>query len=151
MKYLGFSLLLILVSTCSNSEVNTNDAKSDQEAAKFLKGTENLLTIEGDNPILVFKNYAESTASKKIVFDKENINSLLETAANYAQLVIIVEDHTIVKVENLGNCKTSGSWGACMPFGEAYIKSGEFEERADYINQIIGKPDSQKRTAYLFP
>lgn len=150
MKFLGIFLIVAVLGACSNNEPSAGAAKSNQEAAKFLKGTENLLTIEGDNPILVFKNYAESEASKKIVFDKENINSLLKTASEYAQLVIIVEDHTIVKVENLDNCKASGSWGACMPFGEAYIKRGAFEERADYINQIIGKPDSQKRVAYLF-
>ena len=63
---------------------------------------------------------------------------------------IISGNHTIITVIDYDNCKQSASWGACMPFTEGYIKKGKLEHQEDYMNNIVGLPDSQKRTAYLF-
>ena len=48
------------------------------------------------------------------------------------------------------DCIQSGSWGACMPYAKGYIKKGSLIEKEDYINNIIGIPDSQLRKVYLF-
>jgi len=37
-----------------------------------------------------------------------------------------------------------------MPHAEGYIKKGGLTYKKDYINNIIGLPDAQERTMYLF-
>ena len=90
-------------------------------------------------------------AYKKFTFSKYNIQSAIDEIAKYKHALIIVGRHTIAKITDAPNCKESGSWGACMPFGAGLIqKSGVLEPREDYINYIIGTPDSQERILYLF-
>ena len=64
--------------------------------------------------------------------------------------IIIVENHTIVKFSDIKKCNYSGSWGMCMPYGEGYIQNGGLKSTNDFINNIIGKPDAQKRVMYIF-
>lgn len=114
---------------------------------------EDISTLEKDtspNPIEAFKAIAKTNAKKTILINKENIVSSLEEAKGYKYVLITVGLHTIVKVTDLSNCKISASWGACMPYAEGYVKKGSLQPKADYVNNIIGTPDSQERTLYLF-
>ncbi|MCF8365770.1 MAG: hypothetical protein K9H16_08315 [Bacteroidales bacterium] len=102
-------------------------------------------------PLINIKILADSNADKKIELTKENILAALDEIGKYKNAVIIVGIHTIVKITDAKNCKQSGAWAACMPFGSGLIqKSGAFISSEDYINNIMGIPDSQKRTLYLF-
>jgi hypothetical protein len=64
--------------------------------------------------------------------------------------IVVVEQHTFAKFSDTKKCNMSGSWGACMPYAEGYIQSGGLKGINDYINNIIGKPDAQNRTLYIF-
>jgi hypothetical protein len=117
-------------------------------ATNFLKDVKSLNKVK--KPIKTFIIQAEKIADKTVVFSKENIQNILDEAANYKGFIIVVADHTIIKIDDIKNCKPSGSWGACMPFAKGYIKKGELQYQEDYCNFIIGTPNNQKRVAYFF-
>ncbi len=132
--------------------VNTKEVKSNSVVGS-IDLLEDMSALEKDtspNPIESFKTSAKSNAKKIILINKENIVSSLEEAKGYKHAVMTVGIHTIVKVTDLSNCKTSASWGACMPYAEGYVKKGSLQPKADYVNNIIGIPDSQERSLYLF-
>lgn len=117
----------------------------------FLSDSRSLENTEFSRPIAKFKALAETAAAKKTDLTKENIQEILTEAKSYKYLVITTGDHTIVKVTDLDMCLSSGSWGACMPYGEGYIsRQGNLEFQQDHLNNIIGTPGSQVRTAYFF-
>ncbi|HHN47839.1 MAG TPA: hypothetical protein ENN08_02720 [Bacteroidales bacterium] len=102
-------------------------------------------------PVAGIAELAIDQASKSIEFTKENIASVLAEARNYKNIIIITGKHTIVKVTDLDKCIQSGAWGVCMPEGAGYVqKSGKLNKMEGYINNIIGLPDAQKRTAFFF-
>lgn len=157
MKHLLWVIAIPCFLACSNETVESKQpsekSKSPANSSlvdQFLANTSFLEEVEGDNPIESLAIIAEKQANQKINFGKNNIKSVLKQAKEYSGFFIIVENHTIVKIDDLDNCNPSGSWNACMPFGEGYIKKGKLVQREDYINNIIGLPDSQQRTAYLF-
>jgi len=149
------------VSKETNSETNVEikkELKKDKTSSitenntsvviAFLKNVNSLKQIK--KPIKTFLIQAEKTAEKSLSFSKENIQEILNEAVNYNGFVIVVENHTIIKIDDVKNCKTSGSWGTCMPFAKGFIKKGELQYQEDYCNFIIGTPNAQKRTAYFF-
>jgi hypothetical protein len=115
-----------------------------------------LITIDASSanqsePIITISELASAKADKSIVITKDNIGSVLAEAKNYKTSFIIVGKHTIVKITDLNNCTQSNAWATCMPKGVGYIqKGGDLINEEDYINNIIGIPDSQKRTLFLF-
>ncbi len=116
----------------------------------------NLVTIDAKTanqgePLVTVSELVAAKAAKTIELTKENIKPALETAKGYKTALIIVGRHTIVKITGFDDCIQSGAWGTCMPKGFGYIqKSGQLIEKANYINNIIGVPDGQKRVMYLF-
>lgn len=56
----------------------------------------------------------------------------------------------MVKIKNSMDYKPSRSWSACMPSAEGYVKKGKLIKQDNYLNFIIGTPDSQERIAYFF-
>ena len=174
MNKLTILLLAFVIFSCNEDTKKTKgvtpEAQTEQkeapvkaeEAAKDVKDTKSTTTIpfltdtkalEQDtsaNPIESFKTAATTQAAKSITLTKDNIKTALEAAINYKHAVIVVGNHTIVKVTDLTNCKDSGAWGTCMPHVEGYIKKGDLKPMADYANNIIGLPDAQERTLYLF-
>ncbi len=128
-------------------EIKNNDAGN---TIGFLKDISVLEKDTSPNPIENFKTIAKDNAKKTIKINKDNIVASLEEAKSYKHAVITVGMHTIVKITDLSNCKTSASWGACMPYAEGYVKKGSLKPKADYVNNIIGTPDSQERSLYLF-
>lgn len=136
----------IKTKTKTNTKTNSNSGI----ISEFLADTRTLENVKDNNPITLFQKLAEDKASKVLIVSKDNIKDILSLAKEYRACVITTGDHTIVKIIDINNCKQSGSWGACMPFANGYIKKGELILQEDYINNIIGIPDSQVRKAYLF-
>jgi len=138
-------LMLLFIVACS-----PKPAESDTELVNNFLNDVTSLEAEKKNPIESFIKGAEGKASKAISFNKSNVEAMLEVASTYKYAVITVGNHTIVKITDLKDCKASGSWGACMPFAEGYIKKGELVAQEGYINNIIGMPDEQERKLFLF-
>jgi ABC-type phosphate/phosphonate transport system substrate-binding protein len=151
MKQLAIALLFILAVACSSEQTSTNTQETESTlVADFISDISSLEEIEKGNPIVMFQEQAEGQADKTMSLSKDNISEVLETAKSYSSLVIVVEDHTIVKIDDVEDCKASGSWGACMPMAKGYIKKKDLVSQKDYINNIIGRPDAQKRVVYFF-
>lgn len=147
MRLITLFTLLILITSCTKTTKQESDNNADSALLEDITLLENK---EYKTPIITFKDFAISNSEKSIALTKKNISKSLTKARNYKHCVIIVGLHTIVKISDLKNCKQSGSWGACMPHAEGYIKKGELIYKKDYINNIIGLPDTQERTMYLF-
>lgn len=125
--------------------------KENNIMADFLEDASSITEINATRPIKALQIVADVSATAKVNLTKENIGEVLEEAKSYKHLVIITGTHTIVKITDLEDCKQSGSWGTCMPKGEGYIsKAGALSYYDDYLNNIIGIPGSQTRTAYFF-
>ena len=148
-KILSATIITLILLTGCVTSTSDNEAKSTI-VSDFLANTYSIENLEDKNVITSFEAAATIEADEIITLTSSNIKGILSSSANYKTCVIIVEDHTIVKITDYENCKQSGSWGACMPIVEGYIKRGALELQEDYLNNIIGLPDSKKRTAYLF-
>ncbi len=132
-------------------------AFAQQNKVETLKGFLNGIIVLDENvvseqePIADIAKLAAKTAVKSIELTKENIATALNEAKSYKNCLIITGSHTIAKITDHNDCTQSGAWGACMPAGAGYIqKSGVLNQTEGYINNIIGVPDGQKRTLYLF-
>lgn len=147
MRYILIFTLLFLISSCSKT---TKQESENNQKVEFLEDITVLENKEFKTPIVTFKDFAKSNAAESIKLTKENISSSLVKAKKYKHCFIIVGIHTVVKISDFKNCKQSGAWGTCMPFAEGYIKKGGLKHKKDYINNIIGLPDNQERTMYLF-
>lgn len=166
MKKISILLILVLAFNCKNenktveiekvnaTKISTQHSVENVEtnitSIPFLEDVKNLENDTSKNPIQDFKKSIENSVKEVINVNKNNIKESLIKAKDYKYAVIIVEDHTIIKITDLSNCKPSGSWNACMPIGEGYIKKGELQYQNDYINNIIGLPDDKERLLYLF-
>lgn len=150
MKKYILPIILLTFIGCNSDSSDTSSNNDSEVITNFLKEVRSFEAIEDKAPISYFENLAKESASETIEISEDNIADVLATAKNYPHCVIIVEDHTIVKITSLEDCKQSGSWGACMPMAEGYIKKGDLEIQEDYINNIIGTPDNQNRTALFF-
>ena len=140
-----------MVSCDNDDQFESNTAKVELNTVNlFLKDTYSLLSDTNKNPIVSFSNLADDFSSKTISLNKNNIGSALVEAKKYSHGVIVVENHTIVKLISFDDCQKSGSWGVCMPKGEGFIKKGNLNYKSDYINNIIGTPSSKKVTLFLF-
>lgn len=142
--------MTIAVFSCSSNETETTTENAI--VTSFLTDISSLEdnNAKGANPIADFIAEAKQTADKSGNLTKDNINELLVSAKDYKYCVITTGDHTIVKITDLEDCKQSGSWGACIPFAKGYIKKGDLEKQADYMNNIIGRPDNQERLIFFF-
>jgi len=154
-----FTILFAIACVCtscnteSKTESNEEDQGFSQESntvTEFLRDVKSLESDTNVNPIVSFKVLAEEIAKEKLTLSKDNINEALILAKNYSSCVIVTENHTLVKIENLDDCKQSGSWNACMPKCSGYIKKGNLNFKNDYLNNIIGVPDNQERFAFFF-
>ncbi len=153
------SSMLILVS-CGGGEEKGGNGANDSEATSssmsnpmvtnFLSDVSSLENDASKDQVADFTKYAMQQADKKVSMNKDNIKEVLADGNNYKYMVIVVGNHTIVKIDDLANCKDSGSWGACMPYGTGYIKKGALVAKEDYINNIIGRADDQERMVFLF-
>jgi hypothetical protein len=149
MKKILFFLAISFLICCSSEQSNKTN---DPIVSSFLKETASLedFTENKENPITRFIEEAKQSAAITEKIDKQNIKALLLQAKDYQHCVITTGNHTIVKIISLEDCKDSGSWGACMPKAEGFIKKNKLIAQKDYINNIIGRPDDQERTCFMF-
>lgn len=134
----------------AKTAIKTEKTEDKIPAIAFLKNVKSLEKDTSTNPIESFKKQASKTAKKVIKIKKSNIAKSLDKIEDYNYAVFTVGDYTIIKITNLEDCKTSGAWKTCMPMGEGYIKKGKLLYQNDYLNNIIGLPDSQERLLFLF-
>ncbi|PPK94482.1 MULTISPECIES: hypothetical protein [Nonlabens] len=180
MKYLSILFLLTLLVSCKEDKEittslppaneNTAATSTDQHAdsntvtsatksnaivasgsvTDFLKDIKSFARSEKGNSIENFQKLADDTAAEKIDISKENFGEALKKATDFKYIFITVENHTVVKIDDVSKCKPSGSWATCVPYAQGYIKKGDMIYQEDYANNIIGLPNDQKRTMYLF-
>ena len=180
MKYLSILFLLTLLMSCkedkgipaklppanNNTEkvtpaqnnttdrrtLNSNQGSTTSSGAinTYLTDIKSFSDSEKRNPIEEFKKLAENTAVQEIDISKENFGEALKMATDFKYVFITVENHTVIKIDDVSKCKPSGSWATCVPFANGYIKKGEMVYQEDYANNIMGLPDNQTRTMYLF-
>lgn len=161
MKHLAYVLILVLALSCKDNqkekvdtkvESTTQNTEKDTETTTDLPFLKDIKSLEKDtsaNPIEAFKTKATNLATEVVKINKDNIKDALTKAKDFKNVVITVDNHTIVKL-NVNDCKPSGAWSACMPKAEGYIKKGDLAYQNDYANNIIGLPDGQERLIFLF-
>ena len=142
----------ILIIGCNNKTdlYPEEDKKQKNIVSKFLSDVKSLETDTNSNAIVAFKELAQEIAEDKIVVSKKNIKKVLIKSKEFSNCVIVTGNHTIVKIISFDNCQQSGSWKACMPKVEGYIKKGKLNYKKDFMNNVIGIPDNQERVAYFF-
>ena len=149
--YLLFFASILIFGCNSKTDLNPEgEKKQDNIVSKFLSDVKSLETDTNTNPIVAFKELAEKIAEDKIILSKKNIKKVLIKSKEFSNCVIITGKHTIVKIISFDNCQQSGSWKACMPTVEGYIKKGKLNYKKDFMNNVIGIPDKQERVAYFF-
>ena len=149
--YLLYFASILIIGCNSKTDVNPEeDQFQHNTVSKFLIDVKSLESDTNTNPIVAFKDLAEEIAEDKIVVSKKNIKKVLIMSKEYSNCVIVTGNHTIVKILSFDNCQQSGSWEACMPKVEGYIKKGKLNYKKDFMNNVIGKPDKQERVAYFF-
>jgi hypothetical protein len=141
-----FFIVFAMISVCAYSQSNT------EQVTAFLDGIVDFKDVQTNehNPIPTINQIASSQADEMIALSKSNISETFAQAKKYSHCLITVGQHTFVLVKNWNDCKQSGAWGTCMPYGEGFIKRSSLEKVSDHINNIIGVPDSQRRTVFLF-
>lgn len=130
-------------------------SNAQDDAAKVQALLNNVISFDeaqlsGETPIQSVNRIASQQADSSLVLSKENIESALSTAKEYSKGIVTVGQHTVVLIQNWNDCQQSGAWGTCMPQGRGFVKKGEMKEMSDFINNIIGVPDGQRRTLFLF-
>lgn len=106
--------------------------------------------VNEHNPIITVDELAAEQADTTLSLTGDNVKETFNKAMEFTHVIIVVENHTAVLVKDWENCRQSGAWGVCMPYGEGYVKRAALENLQDYINNIIGIPDEQERKVYLF-
>lgn len=123
-----------------------------QQVADLFKDVINFegTTVNDVRPIPSINKIAAQQADTIFFLTKDNVTQVFREAKKYESCVISIERHTIVLVQSWTNCSKSGSWNYCMPYGIGYIQRDEMVKKEDYIKNIIGTPDFQRRTVFLF-
>lgn len=126
---------------------------NDEQIKEFTKDISFLIGVDLDygQPIKTINKVFKENADEAILITPANIESALIKAKDYKFAFITVNDHTLLRITDFANCKMSGYWKYCMPFGEAYIqKDRVLSKLSDYLNNIIGIGSEKTRTLYLF-
>ena len=143
-KPLLILVLFVAFFSCESNKKDSSEPVPITLVELFLSDVNALQKDSTKNPIATFSEQAASKAQETIELNKASIAGALEKAKGYANAVVVVENHTIVKLFDVEDCQKSGSWGAYMPKGEGFIKIGKLNYKSDYINNIIGIPSSKK-------
>lgn len=150
MKKLALLAAFPLFIACNSNGTSSTVTAQNSVAFAFTEDPASALNLEG-NPIVSLIEDAENNSSASMSLDKTNVSEVVEKMKMYSTSIVVVEDHTVVRIVDPNDCKPSGSWNSCMPLAEGYIRqSGTMKPHGDYLNNIIGLPDDQKRTVYYF-
>lgn len=137
------AIAMLLLTNCSGEKKQDSRFNGD-----ILNLDDSLM--DSRQPINAIASLAKRDADKTINLDPENIAQALEEAKSYAEAIIIVGNHTVVKITDFNDCKKSSSWKTNMPYGKGYVQNKGLNKCSDYLNQLIGQPDKQTRVLYLF-
>lgn len=146
-------ILTLIAGMMLFATLNAQEQSKAEVLKTFLDG---VITFQADEinqhePLISIRELASDKAAKTIQLSKDNIGTSLDELGNYPNAIIIVGKHTIVSITDADDCQQSGAWDTCMPKGKGFVqKQGKLIEHENYINYIIGVPDSQERTLYLF-
>ena len=145
MKYVLLMLFLV-------AALSAHGQSKVEKISDFLDSIINFeeASFNEHNPIITIHSMAAEQADEVEQITESNIREILEKGRQFSHCLITVEQHTVVLVTDWENCKQSGSWDTCMPYGKGFIQRGELESHEDYINNIIGTPDAKRRTAFFF-
>jgi len=144
-----FIIILLVVSGLSSQAQNTKIIVLKQFLSDIIKVDAKVLNKQ--QPIISINEIAQAEAEKAITINRESIGSALLEAKNYKYCLISVDAHTLVRVVSFKDSSPSGAWRTAMPLCKGYIqRSGVLHEKKDYLKNLIGRPDSQVRTMYLF-
>jgi hypothetical protein len=146
-------ILLIIAGMLMITTPKAQEQSKAETLKSFLDGTIafNASDINQHEPLISLRKLASENADKTIQLTKENIRTSIEEMKDYSSAVVIVGKHTIAKITSVDDCQQSGAWGVCMPKSTGYVqKQGQLITHDNYLNFIIGVPDSQERTLYLF-
>ena len=144
-----FIIILFVLISLSSQAQNTKIIVLKQFLTDIIKidGTK----INKQQPIISINEIAQAKAEKAIAINSESIGSALLEAKSYKYCLISVDAHTLLRVISFKDSSPSGAWRTAMPLCKGYIqKSGVLHEKKDYLKNLIGRPDSQIRTMYLF-
>ncbi len=144
-----FIIILFVLASLTSQAQNTKIAILKEFLTDIIKIDGNKLNKH--QPIISINEIAKSKAEKMIEINSESIGKALLEAKSYKHCLISVNGHTLIRVISFKDCSPSGAWRASMPLCKGYIqKSGVLYEKKDYLKNLIGRPDSQIRTMYLF-
>ncbi|MCZ4693390.1 hypothetical protein DWB61_01625 [Ancylomarina euxinus] len=144
-----FLIILIMACTLSSQAQNAKITVLKQ----FLSDLINFdsIAFNEEQPIISISQMAHDNAAEIIKITRENIKLALIEAKSFKHCLIICEHHTLIRIVDNEDCNLSNLWGTCMPLSRAYIqRKGALSEKKDYLKNLIGRPDSKKRTMYLF-
>ncbi len=147
MKILLLNVLIFFSLGVLNAQENRPELVKELLSGSLDVNTEDLNV---DSPIASINKLAFDKAEKTIALTKENIKTSLQEAKNYKNCIVTVGVHTIVLITDKNKTIMSGSWGCRVPYGQGFVQKGTFNFKEDYINNIIGVPDSQRRIMFLF-
>ncbi len=139
-------LLFVVLGFTANAQTNAETLKSFLAEVISFEET----TLDANRPMSKIRQMASVQADTLYILTKDNADEVFVLAEKYSHCLVFTGSHTIVKVTDLNKRIASGSWQTSMPFGEGYIQRGEMAKKEDYINNIIGIPDAQKRVVFLF-
>jgi uncharacterized protein YggL (DUF469 family) len=146
----SISTLVLIV--CLGFVTNLSAQSNSETLKEFLDGIINFenATINEGTPIADIKALAAEQAALMKDLTKESVKEVLETAKDYHFCVITIGEHTIARITDLEFTQMSGSWATAMPMGEGYIQKNGLTMKNDFLNNIIGIPNSQERKVYFF-
>jgi len=144
-----FIIILFVLTSYSSQAQNTKIIVLKQFLTDIIKLDGKVLDKE--QPIASINEIAKLKADKTIEINYETIGNALLEAKNYKHCLISVDGHTLLKVVSFKDSSLSGTWHVATPLCKGYVqKSGVLYEKKDYLKNLIGSPDSQIRTMYLF-
>ncbi len=151
MKKIPFLAILIALFTLNSCIEISNKKPLSDEVAQILANIDSIKNSPSPTTSIAhFQELANEQADEVFNLRRSNMGAFLELAKYYEHCIITVGEHTILHVTDFDDCETSGSWAQCMPKVEGFVRQGDWIYKKDFANNVIGKPDSQKRFAYLF-
>src|ERR1043165_2057522 len=100
------ALLFLFPASLLNAQDNAQVVKDFLKEIPSASGEK----INSHAPVASVDAIAKKNAAKTISFSKDNINSALNDAKQFKYGIIVVGEHTFVKVTDFTKCSTSGSW-----------------------------------------
>ncbi len=147
MRRVGFLIVLSFIGIIA-TYAQTNQQKPTEVFNGVLDFSD--ANINESRPVSGIIQISARQADTVFFLTKGNVNNVMKQAKEYKHCIIAVGTHTVVLVNSWSKVSKSGSWNYYLPYGIGYIQRGELINKEDYIKNIIGTPDSQRRTVFLF-